>query len=116
MGSKSSKKHLSNVKNLQRSVSDDCVIPPPPQKHILSSYTLSNHANKRDISDYVEWQPRGEKVQHAEKVKTEHLFDRSHDCWDVHTPHHLAHIASNIRFMDPQQWHAAQSHCAIDGS
>jgi hypothetical protein len=85
MASKSSKKQLSNAKNLQRNASDDCVIPPPPQKHILSSYTLSNLANKRDISDYVEWQARGEKVQHAEKVKTEHVFDRSYDCWDVHT-------------------------------
>src|SRR2546427_248417 len=64
---------------------DECVIPPPPIKHILSSYTLSNPADRKDISDYVEWQARGERVQHAEKVKTEHVFDRSYDCWDVHT-------------------------------
>jgi len=64
---------------------DECVIPAPPVKHILSSYTLSNLANQRDISDYVEWQARGERVLHAEKLKTERVFDRSYDCWDVHT-------------------------------
>lgn len=64
---------------------EECVIPPPPIKHILSSYTLSNPADRKDISDYVEWQAHGEKVQHAEKIKTEHVFDRSYDCWDVHT-------------------------------
>jgi hypothetical protein len=65
--------------------SDECVIPPRPVMHVLKSYTLTNTANERDISDYVEWQARGETVEHAEKVKTEKLFDRSHDCWDVHT-------------------------------
>ena len=63
----------------------ECVIPPPPLKHILSSYILSNPISKRGITDYVEWQARGEVVQHAEKVKSEHLLGRDYDCWDVHT-------------------------------
>jgi hypothetical protein len=50
------------------------VIPPPPVKHILSSFTLSNPRSKRAIEEYVEWQARGEKVHHAEKIKSEHLF------------------------------------------
>jgi hypothetical protein len=68
----------------RKMVEGECTIPPPPVKHILSSFTLSNPLSKRAISDYVESQARGEKVQHAEKVKSEHLFDRNYDCWDVH--------------------------------
>lgn len=64
---------------------DECVIPPPPVKHILKSYTLLNPSNAKEISGYVEWQARGEKVQHAEKIKTEHLLGRDYECWDVHT-------------------------------
>lgn len=60
-------------------------IPPPIAKHILSSYTLSNPASKRAIVDYVEIQARGERVQHAEKIMSEHVFERDYDCWDVHT-------------------------------
>lgn len=69
----------------RKSVKGECTIPPPPVKHILSSFTLSNPASKKAISEYVQSQARGEKVQHAEKVKSEHLFDRDYDCWDVHT-------------------------------
>jgi len=61
------------------------VIPPPPVKHILKSYTLLNPSNAKEISSYVEWQARGEKVQQAEKIKTEHLLGRDYECWDVHT-------------------------------
>jgi len=72
-------------KNRQES---DCVIPPPPIKETLASYTLSSRADERAIRDYVEWQGwkgKQEKVQHAELVKTEHTFGRDYDCWDVHT-------------------------------
>jgi predicted RNA-binding Zn-ribbon protein involved in translation (DUF1610 family) len=60
-------------------------IPPPPAKHILASFTLANLTSKRSVSDYVETQARGEKVLHAERVKTEHILGRDYDCWDVHT-------------------------------
>jgi hypothetical protein len=58
--------------------------PPPPVKHILSSYTMSNPISKRAVSDYVQIQAR-EKVEHAERVMTEHVLGRDYDCWDVHT-------------------------------
>jgi hypothetical protein len=45
---------------------------------------MSNPISKRAVSDYVEIQAR-EKVQHAERVMTEHILGRDHDCWDVHT-------------------------------
>ena len=63
----------------------DHTIPPPPAKHILGSFTLANPTSKRAVSDYVETQARSEKVSHAEKVKSEHILGRDHDCWDVHT-------------------------------
>src|SRR5467141_5225008 len=69
----------------RKPVSGECTIPPRPVKHILSSFTLSNPASKRAVKDYVESQARGERVQHAEKIKSEHLFGRDYDCWDVHT-------------------------------
>jgi len=68
----------------KRKVKGECTIPPPPVKHILSSYTMSNPISKRAVSDYVEIQAR-EKVQHAERVMTEHVLGHDHDCWDVHT-------------------------------
>jgi len=60
-------------------------IPPPPAKHILGSFMLANPTSKRAVSDYVETQARGERVLHTEKIKSEYLFGRDYDCWDVHT-------------------------------
>jgi hypothetical protein len=60
-------------------------IPPPPVKHILSSYTMSNPISKQAISDYVETQARDETVQHAERIMSEHVVGNDYDCWDVHT-------------------------------
>lgn len=71
-------------KGKRRMVKGEHTIPPPPVKHILSSYTMSNPISKRAVSDYVEIQTR-EKVQHAERVMTEHILGHDHDCWDVHT-------------------------------
>jgi hypothetical protein len=71
-------------KGKRRKVKGECTIPPPPAKHILSSYTMSNPISKRAISDYVEIQAR-EKVEHAERVMSEYVVGHNHDCWDVHT-------------------------------
>jgi hypothetical protein len=72
-------------KKPRRPTPRDHTIPPPPAKHILGSFTLANPTSKRAVSDYVETQARGEKVAHAEKVKSEHILGTDHDCWDVHT-------------------------------
>jgi len=69
----------------KRKVRGECTIPPPPVKHILSSYTMSNPISKRAISDYVERQARNETVQHAERIMSEHVVGHDYDCWDVHT-------------------------------
>ena len=69
----------------RRPLRDHHTIPPPPAKHILGTFTLANPTSKRAVADYVETQARGEKVQHAEKVKSERILGSDHDCWDVHT-------------------------------
>lgn len=66
-------------------IKENHVIPPLPAKHILDSYTLSSPSSKRAVRDYVETQAWGESVQHVEKVRSEHLFGRDYNCWDVHT-------------------------------
>jgi hypothetical protein len=71
----------------------------PPLKHILGSFTLANPTSKRAVSDYVESQARGEKVLHAEKVKSERILGSVHDCWDVHTnkdPYWVIKSPSNL--------------------
>jgi hypothetical protein len=72
-------------KKPRRAARGDHAIPPPPAKHILGSFTLANPTSKRAVSDYVEIQARGEKVVHAEKIKSERILGTDHDCWDVHT-------------------------------
>src|SRR5882672_554611 len=82
----SMKRSRENVRKRKRKgVKGECTIPPPPSKHILSTYTLSSPRSKRAISDYVMTQARDEKVLHAEKVKSEHVVGNDYDCWDVHT-------------------------------
>jgi hypothetical protein len=41
----------------KRALGTECTIPPPPVKHILSSYTMSNPISKRSVSDYDEIRP-----------------------------------------------------------
>src|SRR5216684_5759849 len=78
------KRQRDKAKGKKRNIDGEHTIPSPPVKHILSSYTMSNPISKRAVSDYVEIQAR-EKVQHAERVMTEHVLGHDHDCWDVHT-------------------------------
>src|SRR5258708_19793483 len=78
------KRQRDKTKGKKRKVDVEHTIPLPPVNHILSSYTMSNPISKRAVSDYVEIQAR-EKVQHAERVMTEHVLGHDHDCWDVHT-------------------------------
>jgi hypothetical protein len=79
------KRRRENARSKKRkAVKGECTIPPPPVKHILGSFTLSNPRSKRAIADYVDVQAR-EKVLHAEKVKSEHVVGNDYDCWDVHT-------------------------------
>lgn len=40
---------------------------------------------KRNVSEYVELEAKGEKVKRAEKVSSERIFDATHDVWDVET-------------------------------
>jgi len=79
-------RRVKSAKTKRPKVKGACTIPPlPTDKHFLSSYTLDSRADELSIREYVEWQAADEKVEHAEKVKTERVFDRIYDCWDVHT-------------------------------
>jgi hypothetical protein len=79
------RREKTRMRGSKQKVKGEHTIPPPPARHILSSFTLSNPTSKRAIKDYVESQARNEKVQHAEKVNSEHVVGHDYDCWDVHT-------------------------------
>jgi hypothetical protein len=66
---------------------EDCGVPPAlPKEELRELLFAQSEQEAGEISDYVEWQCRGdEKVLHAEKVRTERVFGRDYDCWDVHT-------------------------------
>ena len=64
----------------------DCAIPPPiPAKELAGLVLPRNDDEVHRIADYVEWQAEGETVLHAEKVSSEHVMGRKHECWDVRT-------------------------------
>jgi len=65
---------------------DGCTIPPPiPAKELAGLVLPRNDDEVRKIVEYVEWQAKDETVAHAEKVSTEHVIGRKHECWDVRT-------------------------------
>src|SRR5258705_326292 len=65
---------------------DDCTIPPPIAATDLPRVVLPRNDDEvRKIAEYVEWQAKGETVEHAEKVSTEYVMGRKHECWDART-------------------------------
>jgi hypothetical protein len=69
-----------------RSRKDECVIPPRMAPDVQRRFVVKrSEREEHAIREYVEWQARGEKVTHAEKVATERLRDRKLDAWDVWT-------------------------------
>ncbi|MGH9892114.1 MAG: hypothetical protein ACREA0_09065, partial [bacterium] len=61
-------------------------IPPKVPAEVLRKYVLGQVDHEtREIARYVEREASNETVTHLEKIKTEHLFGRQFDCWDVHT-------------------------------
>ena len=48
---------------------DDCVLPTPPAAPLLNRFMVKRALfEERAIREYVEWQAKGEKVIHLEKV------------------------------------------------
>lgn len=77
-------------KSVPRSVKEkalgDCVIPGPiPAKALPDLVMPRDGDDVQKIAEYVEWQSRGEKVVHAEKISAETILGRKHECWDVRT-------------------------------
>jgi len=77
---------MDNFNKPSNNSADDCTIPPA-----LSAQSLTNLLFKRDeqaerdIRSYVEWQAKGETVEHAEPVATEFVLGRRLEAWDVYT-------------------------------
>src|SRR3954447_23107608 len=64
---------------------DRCVVPPKLPYDVLRGLVLSRDPfSEGEIREYVEWQSHGEQVVHLEKVKTEYVFSRRYEVWDVH--------------------------------
>jgi predicted Zn-ribbon and HTH transcriptional regulator len=63
-----------------------CTIPGRVSDSVLNRFAFKRPEREAQaIREYVEWQSQKEKVSYLEKVASEHLFDRKHDTWDVHT-------------------------------
>jgi hypothetical protein len=79
-------KSKKGIKRRNKAPVDDCTIPPPIAAKDLPRLVLPRNDDEvQKIAEYVEWQAKGETVEHAEKVSTEHVMGRKHDCWDVRT-------------------------------
>jgi hypothetical protein len=65
---------------------DECVIPPPLVPSIAGKFALDiPEHERRDVIRYVELESNGEEVVRLEKIKTERLYGRTLDAWDVQT-------------------------------
>ena len=65
---------------------EDCVIPPAlPASALPNLLFKRDQVAERNIREYVEWQAKGETVEHAERVATEFVLGRRLDAWDVYT-------------------------------
>jgi hypothetical protein len=68
------------------SADDECVIPPPLPPEAMRLFVLGRNAHReREIAEHVESQAHGEEVMHVEKLKSEFVFGREHEVWDVWT-------------------------------
>src|SRR6266581_7956447 len=86
MKSTKAKKRRSRAPARAKGPTDDCVFPPPIAAKDLPRLVLPRNDDEvRKIAEYVEWQAKGETVEHAEKISTEHVMGRKHECWDVRT-------------------------------
>ena len=89
---------------------NDCIFPPAIAAKDLSRFVMPRNDDEvQKIADYVEWQAKGERVEHAEKVSTEFVMDRKHECWDVRTDKERYWVITsprNARIVSDLQWHA----------
>lgn len=68
------------------SANDNCTIPPAlPPAALADLMFKRDRRSAQDIQNYVEWQAKGEIVEHAERVTTEFVLGRRVDAWDVYT-------------------------------
>jgi hypothetical protein len=76
---------------------DECVVPVPIAPAVTSGYLPDSAPYAREhICRYVEVETRGETVVHAELLKTEFIYGRRHDVWDVHTSDERYWVITNL--------------------
>jgi hypothetical protein len=64
---------------------EEHVIPPGLSYDVLKGLVLNRDPfREQEIREYAESQSPGEQVQHLEKMKTEYVFSRRYEVWDVH--------------------------------
>ncbi|PYV11318.1 MAG: hypothetical protein DMG07_19525, partial [Acidobacteria bacterium] len=91
-------------KERKRRPKGECTIPPAFPPDAIGEFVLKrSHGEERAIREYVEWQARGEKVTHAEKIMTERLRDRRLDAWDVRTNKERYWVITNPRNLYSQE-------------
>ena len=70
----------------QQNKKSEHLIPGPVADSTLAEVMLKQPEHEeRGIREYVELEAQGETVTYAEKLATEHLFDRKLDTWNVRT-------------------------------
>lgn len=86
-----------------------CVLPHNPDDETLRAVVLGrSEREEKEVTEYVEWQlSKGAAspthVRHLEKLKTERVFGRDYQLWDVHTTSGRWWVVSNPRNVYPQK-------------
>jgi len=87
-----------------------CVVPTKPGKMERLRETVMDRSEReeKDILEYVVWQlskgaERPAAVKHLEKVKSESIFHRQFDVWDVHTTAGRWWVVTNPTNLYPQE-------------
>jgi hypothetical protein len=91
-------------KSKSRKIKGENLIPEVPSGQAISAFAVSDSPGKRAITDYVESQTTGERVEHLEKMKSERVFDREYDCWDVRTDKDRYWVLTSPANLYPQKF------------
>jgi hypothetical protein len=82
---------------------DECVIPPKLPYDVLRGLVISRDPfSEHEVREYVESESHGDRVLHLERMRTEYVFSRRYDVWDVHTEQGRWWVISSPTNLYPQ--------------
>lgn len=82
---------------------DACIIPPKLPFDVLQGLILNRDPlGEQDVRAYVTSQSQGEQVVHLERMKTEYVFSRRYEVWDVHLERSRWWVISSPTNLYPQ--------------